>query len=547
MTRLLLERDVAMPMRDGVVLRADVWRPDTDARVPVLLQRTPYDKALWLLAHAPIEPGRAGEAGYAVVIQDVRGRFASDGSFEPFRQELADGVDSVAWAASQPWADGWVATYGASYVGATQLLAAVGAPPALGASVPWVTASEYYEGWTYQGGALQLGVALMWAVGLAGGEAARSFLLDPWRAYERLPVAAQPVLRESAPFFFEWLAHPARDSYWRESAIADHYADVRTPMLHVGGWNDIFLSGTLRNFCGLRAAGVPGQRLLVGPWAHGTMGEMIGDVSYGPDGSRWTIDSTQLHLDFFAEARQGREAAPPIRVFVLGANRWRDEDDWPPPDVTERRLFLRAGGGVTWDAPGDGEAVLEYTYDPADPVPTAGGQTLLPGHEISIMLGQRDQAQVEARRDVLVYRSAPLERELEIAGSVRLVLYAASSARDTDWTARLVDVHPDGRAIGVVDGILRARYRGGTDRAELLEPGCAYVFEIDVGDTCLALAPGHRLGLQVSSSNFPRFDRNPNTGDVPAEARAADFIAARQTVFQDAARASHLVLPIRES
>jgi putative CocE/NonD family hydrolase len=278
------------------------------------------------------------------------------------------------------------------------------------------------------------------------------------------------------------------------------------------------------------------------------MGETIGDVSYGPGGSRWGLDSTALHLDFFAEVRAGRlDERPPVRVFVLGENRWRDEEDWPPPGVTEERLYLRAEGGLTWEPPVAGEAPDTYVYDPRDPVPTAGGQTLLPGHEISIMLGQRDQTAVESRADVIVYRSAPLERRLEIAGPIRLVLHAASSAVDTDWTARLVDVEPGGRAIGVVDGILRARFRNGLESEELLEPGRVYRFEIEVGDTCLVLEPGHRLGLQVSSSNFPRFDRNPNTGGVGAEAVLDDLRPARQTVFHDAERASYLLLPVNPS
>lgn len=550
---LVIERDVQVPMRDGTVLRADVWRPHGMRRAPALLQRTPYDKALWLMAHAPIDPARAVEAGYAVVIQDVRGRSASAGTFEPFRQEIDDGADSVAWVAQQPWSDGWVGMYGGSYVGATQLLAALAAPPALRAIVPAVTGSEYYEGWTYQGGALQLGFVLQWARGLAAGELARrgedanalnAELADPWNAYCRLPVSDQPLLEGPAPYFRDWLAHPARDAYWRETAIDDDYARITVPALHVGGWNDIFIGGTLANYRGLRDAGVPGQRLLVGPWAHGTMGEMIGDVSYGADGSRWAIDSTAFHLDFFEQVRDGEQAGSPVRVFVLGENRWRDLDDWPPPGVDERRLHLRAEGRLGWEQPSAGEEADAFVHDPHDPVPTAGGATLLPGHEISIMLGQRDQAAIEARSDVLVYRSEPLARPLTIAGSVRLVLHAATTGHDIDWTARLVDVDLAGRAIGIVDGILRARFRNGLEREELLEPGRVYRFEIDVGDVCVTLGAGHRIGLQVASSNFPRFDRNPGSGSRPADARAEDFCTTRQTVHHDADRPSFLVLPI---
>lgn len=559
--RILVERNVLVAMRDGTRLRADVWRPDGQGRAPVLLQRTPYDKSASLLAHAPLEPARAVEAGYAVVIQDVRGRFASDGTFEPFGQEIADGFDTVEWAAAQPWSAGWVGMYGASYVGATQLLAAIARPPSLGAIVPWVTAAEYYDGWTYQGGALQLGFVLQWARGLAAGELTRltgddtrslaadlqAELEDPWSCYRRLPVSHQPVLERLAPYVGDWLEHHARDAYWRETAIDERYDAIGIPALHVGGWNDIFVGGTLANYQGLRRSGAPGQRLLVGPWAHGTMGEMIGDVSYGPDGSRWTLDATQIHLDFFEEVRTGSGVRSSVRAFALGANTWRDEADWPPPGIVEHRLHLREGGLLATAEPGNGEAPDLYTYDPRDPVPTAGGTTLLPGHEISIMLGQRDQAVVEARPDVLVYRGEPLAYRLTVAGRVRLVLHAASSAPDTDWTARLVDVDPDGRAIGVVDGILRARFRDGTAAETLLEPGRAYRFEIEVGDTYLVLEPGHRIGLQVASSNFPRFDRNPNTGGRAADATENDLRLASQTIFHDRERPSFLVLPVVEA
>jgi hypothetical protein len=430
--------------------------------------------------------------------------------------------------------------------------------------VPWVTSSEYYEGWTYQGGAFQLGFALHWAIGLAGGELHRrrargddvdaleqallEAVRDPWGFYRRLPLTDHPGIRELAPYFHQWLRHPVRDAYWRATAISDLYGTLDVPALHVGGWNDIFVAGTLRNFAGLRRAGSSRQRLLVGPWAHGTMGELIGDVSYGPEGSRWGVDSTALHLGFFADAQavSGAEEQP-VRVFVLGENRWRNLEDWPPPCTATERLYLHSGARLDRSPPAADEPPDEYVYDPRDPVPTAGGQTLMPGHEISIMLGQRDQSDVEARPDVLAYRSAPLDRRLEIAGTVRLVLHASTSARDTDWTARLVDVQPDGRAIGVVDGILRARFRNGLEAEELLEPGRVYRFEVEVGDTCLVLEPGHRLGLQVSSSNFPRFDRNPNTGGAGAEATPGDLRPARQAVFHDAERASYLLLPINPS
>jgi uncharacterized protein len=288
-------------------------------------------------------------------------------------------------------------------------------------------------------------------------------------------------------------------------------------------------------------------------------------VIYGPEASRYALDMTDLHLTFFdsalnraaeraaadalgdgAGARGGAEG-PPVRIFVMGANRWRDEDAWPPARARTRPLHLRADGRLTWEPPATGEKSRDYVYDPADPVPTSGGRTLMPGHEASIALGQRDQRPIEARPDVLVYTTAPLERDVEVTGHVRLVLHAATTAPDTDWTAKLVDVQPDGRALGVVDGIVRARYRDGAERERLLEPGRPERYEIEVGATSIVFARGHRIRLEVSSSNFPRFDRNPNTGGVVAQARESDLTAARQTVFHDAARASFVELPVVEA
>jgi putative CocE/NonD family hydrolase len=348
-----VERNVAVPMRDGTVLRADVWRPVGEGRHPTLLQRLPYDKSSsFITVHqAGLEPLRAVGAGFAVVVQDVRGSYESDGGFEPFAHEAEDGADTIAWIAEQPFSDGQVCMYGASYVGATQLLAATEAPPALRAIVPNITGSEYYEGWTYQGGVLQLGFTAWWSLGFgadtllrrraAGAEVAEleaalvRLLADPWTVYERLPLDDHPLLRELTPAFFDWLAHPERDAYWRATAISERYGAIAVPALHIGGWSDIFVDGTLRNYVGLRdgaatQAAREGQRLLVGPWAHGNAHEMVGDLSFGPEASQLALDMTAIQLDFFARVLAGRPfETPPVRIFVMGANRWRDEDAWP--------------------------------------------------------------------------------------------------------------------------------------------------------------------------------------------------------------------------
>jgi uncharacterized protein len=555
-----IERDVPVPLPDGTTLSADLWRPADGRPAPVLLQRTPYDKGFALVVQGGLDPARAVAAGYAVVVQDVRGRYASDGAFEPFAHEAADGAATIAWLAGQPFCDGRVATYGGSYVGATQLLAAVERAPALRAMLPHVTSADYFEGWMTEGGAFQLGLALNWARSLAAGELARrrdlgediaeleqrldAEIADPRAAYERLPLVDQPVLAELAPYYLRWLEHPTRDAYWCAISARERLAGVAVPALHLAGWHDVFLEGSLAAYAAMNDAP---QRLVVGPWAHACWGDAVGEVIYGPEASRYALDPTDLHLTYFDSVLRGTDPdAAPVRIFVMGADRWRDEDAWPLARARTRMLHLRADGGLTWAPPEPGEPLREYVHDPADPVPTTGGRTLMPGHEASIALGARDQREVEARPDVLVYTTAPLERDLEVTGAVRLVLHAASSAPDTDWTAKLVDVLPDGRALGVTDGILRARYRDGLDRERLLEPGRPERFEIAAGTTSMVFRRGHRIRLEVASSNFPRFDRNPGTGGDNARATASDLRTARQHVFHDAARASHLELPIVE-
>ncbi|HEY8584697.1 MAG TPA: CocE/NonD family hydrolase, partial [Capillimicrobium sp.] len=511
-----------------------------------------------------------------VVLQDTRGRYASDGAFDPFADERDDGADTIAWVTGQPFSDGSVCMYGSSYVGATQLLAAGGAPPALRAVAPAVTASEYLEGWTYQGGALQLGFALHWALGSLGGGTVMTRLMrgedlgaipaelnrtlgDMWPAYERLPLTDQQLLQQLCPAYFDWLQRPQPDERWRALAPSERYAQTAVPALHIGGWSDIFIDGTLRNYAGLRAHAATaearaGQRLLVGPWAHGNPHDVVGELDFGPGASQLALDMTAVHLDFFERVLSGRGFdTPPVRIFVMGADRWRDEDEWPIARTRHERLHLR-GAGRANGAGGDGRLAPEpadtseppdrYVYDPRQPVPTVGGATLMPSPLIGKHSGPRDQREVEARRDVLVYTSDPLPRDTEVTGTVTATLTVASSAVDTDFTAKLVDVHPDGRAISVVDGIQRARYRDGLDRPRLLEPGRPERLTVVLGATSMLFRAGHRIRLEVSSSNFPRFDRHPNVGGDLHAVTDADLVPAQQTVFHDAERPSYLELPV---
>ncbi len=568
---LVIEKNIRVAMRDGVHLATDVYRPAGEARHPVVMLRLPYNKEQPALLFLAGDILRIAQAGYAVVVQDCRGTWQSEGSFAPFHQEARDGADAIAWAASQPWASGVVGTMGASYYGATQWLAATESPPALRAMAPFITTDQYHDKWTYQGGAFQLGFILQWATGTFGvAEAVRRLgrgevdgaavgaaiaAADAVASrYWHVPLADLGGLGELAPYVADWLSHPDYDDYWRAIAPRERYDAVKVPALNFGGWYDLFLGGTLANYTAMK--GRTAQRLVIGPWAHGYNGGVYAERNFGLMAHDAVADVTAEQIRWFDHHLKGIDngvdRAKPVRIFVMGPDAWRDEDDWPLPDTDWQHWYLhssgRAGtlehdGGLSPAAPGD-EPRDVYYYDPRDPVPTVGGATFLPGLFVAANAGPRDQRAVERRADVLVYTSEPLAEDTEVTGPIRLVLHVVSNVRDTDFTGKLVDVHPDGRAMLLTDGILRARYREGLDRQVLMNPGEVHRLEIDLVATANVFRAGHRIRLEVSSSNFPRFDRNTNTGGVIAREGTADFRVATNEVLHDAAHPSYLVLPV---
>jgi uncharacterized protein len=576
--RLLIERHVAVPMRDGTTLRADVYRPDTVTPVPVILARLPYDKDNPRMRGEAIDAPRAAEAGFAIVYQDTRGRYRSEGDFYPFVHEGVDGFDTIEWLARQPWCSGAVGMIGASYFGATQWLAAVEQPPHLKAIFPIVTASDYYEGWTYQGGAFQLGFTLLWTLSGLAPDVARRLSRDAKAApdewariaasvdqiddlYQYRPLSRLPILRESAsaPYYFDWIEHSSSDEYWRRLAINRRYRQVEVPAFNVGGWYDLFLHGTIENYVRMRAEGGTGaarqgQRLLIGPWAHGNFSGAYPERNFGAFASADAVDLTSLALGFFGEHLRGvtpdMPSEPPARLFVMGDNRWRSEDEWPLKRTRYERWYLHsagdaaeAGGRLAVEGPGD-EPVDRYTYHPSAPTPTVGGPTFLPALGLGANAGPRDQRSVESRADVLVFTSEPLNRPLEVTGPLVATLYVATDAPDTDFVTRLCDVFPDGASRILAEGILSGRFREGTDQPRPLAPGEVTEFRIDLVATSNVFLAGHRVRLDVCSASFPRFDANPNTWGPLGEVGSADLRPARQVVFHDAARPSHVVLPI---
>jgi putative CocE/NonD family hydrolase len=564
------ERNVAVKMRDGVTLHADIFRPNVEGKFPVLLQRTPYNK------DGEVEFGlKAAARGYVVVVEDVRGRYASEGEWYTFKNEPNDGYDTVEWAAALPYSDGRVGMFGGSYVGATQMLAAIAHPPHLAGICPVVTASNYHENWTYTGGAFAQWFNEDWTSGLS--QNAYEHLVgrqnDPVGGIWTLPLTNYPILNLEkrpdinsnatvAPYFLDWLAHPSYDDYWKALSIEEHFQDIKVPALHVAAWYDLFLGGSLRNYEGIKANGGSdearrGQQLVVVIGGHSGGGRKIGEVDFGPAAEGGSEAETILNwYDYlFKGAKNEFASGKPVKIFVMGANQWREEDDWPLARAKTTKYFLhssakanslRGNGTLSTTAPAK-ESADQYVYDPAHPAPTIGGPLCCEPKRWPT--GPRDQRPVEARDDVLVYSTPPMSADMEVTGPVSLELFAKSSAVDTDFTAKLIDVWPDGFAQNLTEGILRARYRDSREKTEMMTPGQIYKFTIDLWATSNVFKKGHVLRLEVSSSNFPRFDRNLNTGTTrylkTGEGPSGDqFVTATNAVLHDAEHPSALILPV---
>ena len=560
---ITVEKNATMKTRDGVTLRADIYRPAGDGPFFVLLQRTPYSKD-----NTAVFARKAGERGFMVVVQDVRGRYTSEGEWYPFKHETDDGYDAVEWASALPNSNGKVGMFSGSYVGATQMLAAIGHPPHLAGICPIVTASSYHENWTYQGGAFEQWFNESWTSGLAQDtysrqikEAANAVIGDTVLPLKNFPVfnikTAQdgPALTRSlAPYFLDWLDHPTYDSYWKQWSIEEQFANIQVPALTVAAWYDIFQGGSLRNYMGMKAhagteAARNGQHLIVAIGGHSGWSRTVGEVDFGPDAP---FDENAVILDWYDYLFLGKQNefanGKPVKIFVMGKNEWRFEDAWPLERAKPTRYFLKStgqansvsgDGALSTSAP-DKERVDGFVYDPANPVPTVGGPLCC--DPVHLAPGARDQKDVEARPDVLIYSTPPLDADLEVTGPVTLALFAKSSAVDTDFTAKLVDVYPDGRAINLTEGILRARYRESTSEAKPIVPGQVYEYKIDLWSTSNVFLKGHRIRLEVSSSNFPRFDRNLNTGKDASTDSA--FAKATNIILHDGGHPSALILPV---
>ncbi len=569
---VIKEADVPATMRDGTVLRADVYRPRTTDAVPVILMRTQYGKSGAQAGSRYQPPDWFASQCYLVAIEDVRGQGTSGGTFSEFTHEMEDGYDSVEWAAALPGSNGKVGMYGSSYVGATQWLAATTAPPHLATIVPANTASDYYDGWTYQGGEFRLAFVQPWAIGLATSAAQnrkdqttavelKTAAADPTRWMEFRPFKDLPPMQPQnaavAPWYFDWIRHSTRDDFWRQFSIRDRYSSVTVPVLDVEGWYDAFLAGGTENFAGMVAHGGTefardNQRLVIGPWDHVNWGRSDSDPApllkdIGAVGDSPINDLMLAWFDHFLKGENNDVAGKPrVDYFVMGANIWKSATSWPLPQTNWTTFYLSGPGGI---ADRKGELVSTapsaqppdtYTYDPAFPAPSLGGHSCCGAQ--SGPQGPYDQTPVEQRSDVLEYSSAPLERDIEMTGPVNVRLWAQSTSADTDFTAKLTVVKPDGQVINLNNGILRTSFRDSLSDPTPTTPGRPYEYQIHVWPTSYEFRAGDRIRLEVSSSDYPQFAPNPNTG-APFGTDSATRTAV-QTILHDAQHPSAVTLPV---
>ncbi|MEM8767216.1 MAG: CocE/NonD family hydrolase [Pseudomonadota bacterium] len=531
--------NVPVAMRDGVQLSTDVYLPAAKGKYPTLLVRDIYGNG-----SAPLRQRYARWAtanGYAFVLQNARGRYDSEGDWYPYFQEINDGHDTLDWIADQAWSNSKVGMFGTSYLASVQWLAALNRHPALLAIAPAMSPGNYYRDVAYPGGAFSLLSRASWGIGTVGSRTNQSYPIDWISGIRRLPInTLDRSLGFDVPHFRDWVAHPTYDEYWKPLNLEARAPEMAVPALNIGGWYDVFLRSTIGSYASMRQEAATesarrGQRLIIGPWVHGWNQREVGEVDFGPEA---VIDAEALQLEWFDHwLKDGpAPAAAPVRIFVMGENVWRDEQQWPLARTQYTEMYLTREGGLESSASVNASS-LTYDYDPEDPVPTRGGNIMRPE-----LRGPFDQRPLDAHEGVLRFEGETLTAPLEITGPIRAVLWASSSAVDTDFMAKLMVVKADGRAINLVDGVLRTRFRAGFEKPALMEPGKTYRFELDLWATSYLLAAGERLRLDVTSSNYPRLARNPNTGAPFGE--TTQLQTATQTIHLGGTQASHLILPV---
>ena len=549
-----MELDLMVPMRDGVCLATDVYRPAGALPVAALVLRTPYGKSN-VEAEAYAHPSWYVSRGFAVVSQDVRGRWDSQGEFVPFATEAADGADTYAWVAAQSWCDGSVGSFGFSYPGATQMLASA-CSPHLKAMAPAMTGASFWDGWTYRNGVLNLAFVISWAFGLGRDQAVRAgdmdavqkfddLMADPDRLYATLPVRG--VLPKEllcyAPYLADWLEHRDYDDYWRRHSPMENYPAMGMPALHIAGWYDVFLEPTIDNFSALAARAEAHQMLVVGPWYHMPWSQYVGELDFG-DAGKNNIDELQVRFfeRWLKDKDNGIDREAPVHLFVMGKNTWRHESEWPPAAVRTQTLYFASDGRATSlngtgrldDAPLSGDsAPAGFLANPRGPVLSLGGRS---GSNPAVApMGPVDQRAQEVRNDVLVFTGEPLQRGLTVIGYPEVVLHVAATVVTCDFVVRLVDVYPDGRAINLCDGFRRL---------DEMSDGVVSRIEIRLSPIANYFAVGHCLRVEIAGSDFPGHERNPHCDVDSFDATVLDLKMASQFVYHDGRYVSFLQVPV---
>ncbi len=556
-----IERHKPVKMRDGVILYADVYLPKAPGKYPTIVTRTCYGVQRDAVHQNMV---KFAQNGYAVVNQDVRGRYESEGKWEPFRDEAEDGYETIEWAASQPFSNGKVGTQGGSYLGHNQWAALSRNPPHLVAAFPALASTNIYANWLTMGGAFRLSFNYGWGVVRMPN---RIMLPQYWHTEAYMPpglkynnILTHLPLKdgdlESAGYavqhYRDWIKHESYDSYWKSISDEERFDKITVPVHTLGGWFDIFVMGTINGFVGMKNKGATpqarsGARMIIGPWGHGPS-KSYGGVDFT---AAAVIDENETELRFYDHhlkgIKNGIDVEDPVKLFYMGINKWRSEKDWPIPGTEYRNLYLtgngaantgKGAGALTFDKPSK-SGMDNYTYDPNDPVPTTGGNNCC---GTPTPAGPRDQQPLEERKDVLVYTTPLLTDAVTVAGPVKMKLFAATDGKDTDWMIKLIDVYPGGMSMPVSEGILRARFREGLDKMKLLTPNQVYGYDIELTGTANVFKPGHRIRIDITSSNFPQFDRNPNTGEPLGS--SANIRVAQQIIYHGGIQESRIVLPV---
>ena len=536
-----IQHDVMVPMRDGVKLATSVFLPQAPGSYPVLLMRTPYGK--------PESPGddmkKYINDGFAVVAQDCRGKGNSEGIWDPFLFDPKDGVDTQEWVGIQPWCNGKIGTMGGSYVGWTQWASMPDATPWLTCAVPVVPFTHVYDDIAYYGGSFQVALLLGWGTAVGGVFPPPHKIND---LFSHLPLQTYGSQFDThIPYLSDWISHnQPDDEYWESRSIQNRYHDISIPVLNIGGWYDIFSKVTLDSVMSVRRESKNllarrNQFVIMGPWAHGPGARKVGELDFGPDAAL-DLDSIQRQwFNFWLKNMDtGIEEWPPVRIFIMGSNEWRSEYEWPLKRTVYTPWYFHSdgeanssdgNGSLTMTAPESGEPEDTFIYNPKNPVPTSGGNNL-----VAAPIGPFDQQKLEKRDDILVYTSGILDKDVEVTGPVKAILFVSSSAPATDFTAKLLDVHPDGKAINLCDGIQSIQF------TESDTPESPTRVEIDLWVTSNRFLKDHRIRVEISSSNFPRFARNLNT-NAPF-GQGTEMKTASQKVFHSPRSASHIILPI---